>query len=151
MNKQLIAVAMMAPLIFPGCHRDDGAEDPALVENRLWVDHLPADDRDMIEVFAALSDENSGIGIFQTESVWKGSFEIFTYEGHGGELRVAYPQSGKKETVRARASHCNQAEMDYCLSVKGGRGAKRYYSQIGWEIDSLAQVQAKVRTLARQQ
>ncbi|HEY1556673.1 MAG TPA: hypothetical protein VGF94_17680 [Kofleriaceae bacterium] len=117
-----------------------------LVQNRLWIDHVPKNDRDTFQVFATLSDE--GIGIFQATSAWKGGYEAFQYEANGDELRAVYPQTGDKEKLHATARRCNDGGMDYCLELSGSsRGVQKYYSLEGWELDSLADEQAQVRAL----
>ena len=114
-----------------GAHDDD---DGGLVLDRVWIDHMPKDDRDQVSVFAALSEDP--IGVFQTASAWKGHHELFHHETHGGELRVLYPQDGHRERVRATAHRCGEGDFDYCLELDGAsRGVKRYYSRKGWEID----------------
>jgi len=121
--------------------------DAKLVQNRLWIDHMPKNDRDTIQVFVTLSDES--LGIFQATSGWKGQFELFTYEASGDQLRVVYGQNGDKDTVRAKARKCSDGGMDFCLELSGNsRGVQKYYSLEGWELDSLADEQAKVRALA---
>src|SRR5688500_15694790 len=70
-----------------------------LVENQVWVDRIPRTERDTIQVFLTLGEEN--MGIFQSSSMWKGQYELFQYEGHGGELRIVYPQTRERETVKA--------------------------------------------------
>src|SRR5215475_1127060 len=81
-----------------------------LVRDRIWVDHMPKNDRDQFSIFAAITDEP--IGIFQTTSVWKGEFEMFRYEAHRGELRVLYPQNGDRERVTAKAHKCSERDFD---------------------------------------
>jgi hypothetical protein len=125
----------------------DSGSDAHLVQDRIWIDHVPKNDRDTFQVFLALTEQP--VGIYQKTSAWQGSFEIFRYEMHGGELRVIFPQNGDRETVRAKARTCSEAGMDYCLELSGGtRGAKRYYSRKGWEVGSLADEQTKLDELA---
>ena len=77
-------------------------------------------------------------GVFQAASAWKGQYEAFRYEGHGNELRVVYPQSNERETVKHKARACSDNQMDFCLELDGGtRGVKRYYSRKGWEIEGV--------------
>jgi hypothetical protein len=128
--------------------RGEQPSDASLVTDRLWVDHLPRNERDTIQVFAALTQEP--IGIFQKVSAWQGSYELFRYEGHDGELRLVFPQNGDKEKVRAKARRCDEAGMDFCLELSGSsRGAKRYYSVEGWEIGSVADEDARIHDLLR--
>jgi hypothetical protein len=117
-----------------------------LVTNRLWIDHMPKNDRDTIQVFLTIDEDN--VGVFQAGSGWKGSYEMFRYESHGGELRIVYPQTGDKETVKAKATACREAGFDYCLELSGGtRGVQRYYSMRDWELDSMPAADAKIKAL----
>ena len=104
-----------------------------LVADRIWIDHIPRNERDTINVFAAVSEHS--IGVFQATSQWRGAFEAFRYEANGGELRLFFPQTGDRERARAKARRCTEQHMDFCLEIEGAsRGAKRYYSREGWEI-----------------
>lgn len=115
-----------------------------LVYDRLWVDHLPKDDRDTINVFAAITDDP--IGIFQSTSMWKGAFEVFRYENAGdGKIVLQYPQTRDKERAAYRARSCSEKGFDFCMELDGAsRGVKRYFSQKGWELRS-----ASLPTLSR--
>ena len=104
-----------------------------LVADRIWIDHIPRNERDTINVFAAVSEHS--IGVFQATSQWRGAFEAFRYEADGGEFRLFYPQTGDRERARAKARRCSEGGMDFCLELDGAsRGVKRYYSREGWEI-----------------
>ena len=104
-----------------------------LVADRIWIDHIPRGERDTFRVFALVSEHS--IGVFQATSQWRGAYEAFRYEAGGGELRLVFPQTGDRESVRAKARRCSEQGMDFCLELDGAsRGAKRYYSREGWEI-----------------
>lgn len=108
--------------------------DRRLIADRLWIDHIPRNDKDVIHLFAMLSEQSAGV--FQATSQWRGNYEVFRYEAQGGELRLVYPQTGDRETARAKARRCNEGGMDFCLELEGAsRGVKKYYSRKGWEID----------------
>jgi hypothetical protein len=122
--------------------------DDDLVTDRLWIDHIPRNDRDMVQIFAAITEEP--IGIFQATSQWKGEFELFRYEKQGNELRVVFPQTGTKDKVKAKATRCDQRGMDFCLELEGAsRGVKKYYSREGWEIGSVRDLNALSQKLAQ--
>jgi hypothetical protein len=117
-----------------------------LVADRIWIDHVPRNDRDTINVFAAISEHSAGV--FQATSQWRGSFEVFRYEASGGELRLIYPQTGDREAVRAKARRCSEQKMDFCLEIDGAsRGVKNYYSREGWEIGAHADLAAVKRRI----
>jgi len=119
----------------------------ALLEDRLWVDRVPSNDRDVINVFVTLGERS--LGAFQAASAWRGTYEGFRYESSGDELRMLFPQTGDKERATARARKCDVRGMDYCLELSGtSRGVTRYFSRKGWEIDRLDQVRPLVESLA---
>lgn len=146
MKKPLLILAMMGTVSY-GAYRmfgssSDSSEQPAvtdsekLVLDRIWIDHIPKNDRDTIQVFAAISEEP--FGVFQAASTWKGAYEVFRYEAKGNELRIVYPQNNDRDTVKHNARRCSENGMDFCLELSGSsRGVKRYYSRKGWEIENV--------------
>ena len=151
MKKGLLALVVVAGVGY-GVVRWQGTTTRApqqqadLITDRLWIDHIPRNDRDTIQIFAALTEEP--VGVFQATSQWKGEFELFRYEQHGGELRMLFPQTGTRDRVKAKATECDRGGMDYCLELEGAsRGVKRYYSREGWEIGSRRDIDALARTL----
>jgi hypothetical protein len=115
-----------------------------LVTDRIWIDRLPRNERDTINVFGALSEQS--VGVFQATSQWRGSFEAFRFEASGGEMRLVFPQTGVRETVQVRARRCSEHGMDFCMELEGAsRGVKRYYSKEGWEIGGVHDLDALVR------
>jgi len=116
---------------------DAEPSDPELVLDRVWVDQLATKPKDTMNVFIAITQQP--LGIFQSTSQWKGTYELFQYTAAGNELRLVYPQTDEKEKVKVRAWKCSQGDMDYCLELTGAsRGVKRYKSQRGWEIGGVA-------------
>jgi hypothetical protein len=113
-----------------------------LFYDRIWIDHLPTSDTDALQLFAALTEQP--VGVFQKASSWKGDWELFRYEPRGdGQVELLFPQSKDKARVSYRAWQCKEKkDFDFCLEMSGGRGGKKYYSQRGWEIGSLAGVRA---------
>ena len=160
MKKVLLATALLA--VGYGGWRlatgggDEAAEtsvdDSKLALDRIWIDHLPRSEKDMIQVFAAVSEEE--FGVFQHTSAWKGAFELFRFRFKGDQIQASYPQDNSRETITVKATRCNEGQMDYCLEVSGSsRGVKKYYSRKGWEIDSAQSVkdlEAQTDALAKQ-
>ena len=139
--KKLLALAVISTVAYGGWrwHQHAPAEPtdkPRLAFDRIWIDHLPKNERDTIQVFAALHDD--AMGVFQSTSRWKGAFEMFQFEANDGEMRIVYPQNGDRDRVRLKATECDQNGMDFCLEISGAsRGVKKYYSREGWEIGNL--------------
>jgi hypothetical protein len=134
MKKTILILAVVSTCVFAGWRVLRGGDsatapsdgdDEGLMLNRLWVDHMPKHERDTINVFAAITQDP--IGIFQTASVYKGQYELFTHETHRGEMRIVYPQNGERERVKTKSHRCSKGGFDYCLEIKGAsRGVKHY-------------------------
>jgi len=142
MKKPVLVLILVAMAVFGVWRlRDRGSDvqatDSSLVLDRVWIDHMPKNERDVSNFFLAITEEP--FGIFQASSSWKGAYELFRYEAHGDEIRILYPQTGDRERVKTRARKCSENGMDYCLELDGSsHGVKRYYSRKGWEIDGTA-------------
>lgn len=127
-------------------HHAAPAHHAHLVQDRIWLDHMPRNDRDTVNVFAALTQEP--VGVFQAASLWRGQYEAFRYEQKGDEIRLVFPQTGSKESIAVTAYECSDGGFDYCLDVKGAsHGVKRYYSREEWVIDSPAHMDDEIHAL----
>lgn len=140
MKKALLALALVSTASYATYKWTRSAPEPTVAAikatDRIWIDHMPKSETDMIHIFAAITQEP--MGIFQSTSMWKGNHELFVYEAHGDTIRAVYPQDRSKEELKVSAKECSEVrDMDYCLEIKGAsRGAKKYYSRKGWEIDA---------------
>lgn len=117
----------------------------ALFYDRIWIDHMPRGETDPVRIFAALRREP--FGAFQEATRWKGGYEIFVHEPRSdGEAVLTFPQNGDRERARYTARSCSERGFDYCLELRGtSRGAKRYYSKRGWEIQGGASALGDLR------
>src|SRR5438128_1346837 len=102
MKKALLVTALLATVGYGGWrlvrHGDSAQttmDDSKLALDRIWIDHIPKNDRDMFQLFAAISEEQ--FGVFQQTSSWKGAFELFQFRANGDKLRVVFPQTNDKE------------------------------------------------------
>jgi hypothetical protein len=115
-----------------------------LVYDRIWIDHMPTSETDTVQLFVAVTEQP--LGIFESTSMWKGAHELFRYENKGdGKIIFQYPQTREQERGAYRATRCSEKKFDFCLELAGNsRGARRYYSQKGWEIGSLDEARLRV-------
>ena len=152
--KKLVLLAILGSVVVAAVWSARRTGEPSETDNRLlvdriWIDHIPRNERDTVQVFAAISEVS--IGFFQATSQWRGNFEAFRFEASGNELRLVFPQTGDREAIRGKAWRCTEQQMDFCLELDGGsRGAKKYYSRKGWEIEgatSVAEITARAQTI----
>jgi hypothetical protein len=135
MKKLLLVIGVVVAAVSLWSWRRAAPDDAgrSLVIDRVWIDHVPRSERETFHVFAAISERS--IGVFRAASMWRGGFEGFRFEASGDELRMVFPQTGDRETVKVKAQRCREERMDFCLELDGAsRGVKRYYSRKGWEI-----------------
>jgi hypothetical protein len=154
MKKALVATVALVAATYGTVSWIKGGDAPATKPaeisalDRVWIDHIPRNDRDIINVFIAITEEP--FGVFQAGSQWTGKFELFRYEGKGKELRIHYPQTGEHDKVSTSARECNANGFDYCLDIGGAsRGVKKYFSMEGWEVNGRdpAAVRARVEQI----
>lgn len=143
MKKTLLVTALVATVGYGGwrlAHRGDApvaTDDAKLALDRIWIDHIPRNERDTFQVFAAITEEE--FGVFQATSTWKGAFELFMFKRTSDGIKATFPQDGDKQNIKLKAKPCSENQMDYCMEVEGtNRGVKKYYSRKGWEIESAA-------------
>lgn len=146
MKKALLATVVLATMGYGGyrllfksggdAQQQESIDDSKLALDRIWIDHIPRSERDTIQVFAAVSEEE--FGVFQATSAWKGAFELFRFDFRGDTINAVFPQDGDKEQIKVKARRCSESQMDFCMEVTGSkRGVKKYYSREGWEIDNV--------------
>ena|ERR1700733_13012815 len=144
--KKLLILSMVSIVAVGAWRFHSSAPKSRLAVNLVWIDHMPKNERDVVNVFVALTEQP--VGGFNATSMWRGSFEAFRYELSGDDMRIVYPQNGDRDKVRVRAKECDDRGMDYCLELDGAsRGVKNYYSREGWEIETLDQAKALVAKL----
>lgn len=128
-----IALAMVAggySLLSPR-----GSDAKTLV-GRIWIDHLPKNDADHLELLVLLADEP--LGVFERRSRFEGSHAVFRYEQRGdNRVQLLFPQDASKHEVRYDARACDARGFDFCLDFSGApRGAGAYFSRKEWEIEA---------------
>jgi hypothetical protein len=150
MKKLLVLAAISATgygvYHWHGHSQTEPERDNELVRDRIWIDHLPRNEREPIETLVILKKQAGGV--FNTASRWQGKYEMFRYEMQGGQIRMDFPQTGERDRVRVWATKCNERGMDYCLKLQGNsRGVEQYYSREGWDVRSLDEARAKIDAL----
>jgi len=122
-------------------------EARALLINRNWLDRLPESARDRLHVFRFVP--SMGGGVFQDRTLYKGEFELFTFEAGGDRIRFDLPHTGERRDVRYRIDALGDGErrgpLDLRLILDGSpRGPSVYY---GMRRES-ADLDASLRSLA---
>lgn len=128
------AMALAAVAGAYGLLSSRGSDTKTLV-GRIWIERIPRNDTDQVELVALLADEP--IGVFRRASQYEGSFALFRYELRGNDkVQLLFPQDRSKHEAAFDARPCDVKGFDYCLELSGApRGAPKYYSRKEWEIE----------------
>ena len=122
--------------------------------NRIWFDKLPEKRSDEVTIALFFG---GGIGVFDTGSAYRASFEMFEFERKATELDFVLLHDKKRATVKYTVSDCDdKPPFDLCLVLDGNpRGPKKLYgfaydddeaAKVPWSRDLREAARARVRT-----
>src|SRR4051794_2799606 len=99
--RTVLVVALLA-----GCtssHKGNDVSDEEarkLLIDRNWIDRMPENHTDKLHVYRFVP--TMGGGVFQDRTLFKGTFELFTFETKADELRFNLPETGQKVVSKFR-------------------------------------------------
>jgi hypothetical protein len=142
-TRKFVALAVIGAGLF-GTYKLGAAvfgEEVAQVRlaNQVWIERLPADDRDMIHHLVLVEDGSDRFGAFGKSSTWRHLIEVFVWKSSGQTLALDLPQDRKRVELGFKVSECEGKAprgFQLCLELtnKNGRSAT-YYSRHDWRID----------------
>lgn len=123
--------------------------------NRLWFDKLPEKRTDEVSIALFFS---GGIGLFDTGSAYRSTFELFEFERKAADLDFVLLHDNKRANVKYTVTACeDKPPFDLCLVLEGNpRGPKKLYgfaydddeaAKVPWsrELRDAARAHAKMR------
>ena len=105
----------------------------SLMTDRLWIDHIPRNERDMVTHM--YFSEAERIGVLGRASKWRQQGELFEWSSADSQLTLRFPQTDQSVTVPVKVFACKgQAPepFDLCLEIKQGRKGLTLYSVTDW-------------------
>jgi len=120
-----------------------------LLLDRPWIDHLPSNDKDLVNAMFFIERDGARVGgIFRT-SVWRRHMEVFRWSPKGDELMLEFPQVNRTIPIKAQARACDEAPdpMDLCLDVTILKKSVRLYSKKDWKRKDAADIESLVAEL----
>ncbi|HLT41040.1 MAG TPA: hypothetical protein VK034_32405 [Enhygromyxa sp.] len=107
--------------------------------NRLWIDHAPRNDRDMITHFVLLDHSQGKFGAIGRSSQWRHMIDVFRWQLSGSKLNLFFPQDEARGQVEIETWECAgeaPAPFDLCMKMTNKQGRSwTFYSREDWEID----------------
>jgi hypothetical protein len=105
---------------------DDG-EARRLLLDRNWIDRMPENHSDRLHVYRFVP--TMGGGVFQDRTLFKGTFELFTFETARDEIRFNLPETHEKVVSKFRIETVDGPKpFDLKLTIAADpRGPQVYY------------------------
>lgn len=106
--------------------------------NQVWIERLPADQRDMIGHFVLVDHKQGRIGAIGKSSQWRHFFELFQWGLEGDRLSVFLPQDKVKAQLQVRTWKCAgeaPEPFELCMELTSGRKSAKFYSRTDWVIE----------------
>lgn len=121
-----IAAVWLAFTAIGALRTDDASRNPRLILGRVWFDQYPEKRTDKTQVLIFLA---GGIGIYESGSVYRSSFDIFDFERQGDKISLTFLHDRKTAETRFTITPCDEKPpFDLCLDFSDSpRGPKRYY------------------------
>ena len=126
--------------------------DPGMAENRLWVERMPQDSREMFGKFLLLRTRDGNVGLVGRSSTWRHHYELFLWKRMGEKLRAFFPQDHVRDACTVRTWSCEgeaPEPFELCLELCAGDRRAVMYSMRSWEVrpgsteDDLAAIAAE--------
>jgi hypothetical protein len=76
----------------------DSGEAAKLLVDRDWIDRMPETHTDRLQVYRFVP--SMGGGVFQDRTIFKGTFELFTFTVEGEQLKLKLPETRTKVATR---------------------------------------------------
>jgi hypothetical protein len=118
----------------PGATRVAPAEAAQLLIDRNWIDRLPETHSDRLHVYRFVP--SMGGGVYQDRTLFKGSFELFTFEATADEIRIKTPEDGGAHRTRFHIDRITDGPegTDLRLTLDDPPRGPRVY--LGWSRET---------------
>ena len=129
-----VPLALIA-LATGGSAKQEPLGSPRAVLGRVWFDRYPDKATDEIQVWIWFG---GGIGIHETGSYYRTTFDAFEFERQGDKLAMVYLQDKKTAETRFTVTACEeQPPFDLCLDLADALGGRKRYYGFG-SLDDMA-------------
>ncbi len=105
----------------------DPADAQKLLIDRNWIDVMPESPKDRLHVFRFVP--SMGGGVFQDRTLYRGEFELFTFDARDGAIAFTFPDTGQRvRTAYTIEDVDGPPPFDLKLTITGSpRGPSVYY------------------------
>ena len=136
----LLVLAVCTAAVFWTLDDDTDEADAAHAEhlaNRIWIERMPENSRDLVWHFVAIDHERGKFGAVGRSSNWRHFADVFKWRANGNKLVLNFPQERKRARVPVRTWECKgeaPAPFELCLKVGSGDRGHTFYSRRRWKV-----------------
>lgn len=94
-----------------------GAAGNVPLENQLWVQRMPKDRKDMVNLVSFMEDSGARFGAAQRSSAYRWFGEGFSWRRDGEKLTLTFLQANRTVTLKGKAYACDRRPFDRCLDL----------------------------------
>jgi hypothetical protein len=117
----------------------DDSEARKLLLDRNWIDRMPENHTDRLHVYRFVP--SMGGGVYQDRTLFKGTFELFTFETSADEIRFSLPETRQKVVSKFRIENVTGPEpFDLKLTIDADPRGRQVYFGIRSETDRNGQL-----------
>jgi hypothetical protein len=144
------ALAAFAACSSPSSNVVPADEAGTLLVDRNWLDRMPETDRDRLHVYRFVPSMGSS-GVFQDRTLFKGTFELFSFTVSGDEIRFILHETKQEVTSRFTIERVDgPAPFDLKLTIPDDpRGPHVYYGMRGETDRDGTRLQQRLSALRR--
>ena len=127
----LVAVALLGAFFYGAGALFFGSsdDDPELIFDRTWLTPVPEGDREFLHAMIVIRAYD--MGLFYKASRYRVEEELFELDHDARTLKMRFPQTGRRATVRYTVSACDDMPpFELCLDLNRNPwgGPRRYYA-----------------------
>jgi hypothetical protein len=138
---RIVLVLAVAAACSSGTKSDivDDAEARKLLIDRNWIDRMPETHQDRLHVYRFVP--SMGGGVYQDRTLFKGTFELFTFETAADEIRFHLPETRQKVVSKFRIENVSGPEpFDLKLTIDADPRGPQVYFGMRSETDRTGQL-----------
>lgn len=114
----------------------DAPSAPSDAVNRVWLERLPKNQRDIVGHFVMIDHEGRRFGATGRSSRWRHDVEVFKWALEEDRLVQVFPQTRAKVKSKVEAGRCDAPRpFDMCLELTSSAGKTTFYSRHDWVIE----------------
>lgn len=111
----------------------------ANLANQVWIDKVPASDRDLITHMLLLDHPRARhLGVVGRSSQWRHNLELMRWSREGKKLELLFPQDRHRARLKVRTWECAgeaPSPFELCMELSSGDRKMTLYSRHEWVVE----------------